>query len=134
MSHAAADERAHLELPRQFVTAWLHIMSALMYCLKHESWRNRPHVGEAHILISEGMDTIIKSNAGRSLLESAAILPMEVLSLISAKLLMDQVGKADDISETYSQYLNSLVCLLCDVMSSMLTRVIGCGYHHEAVR
>lgn len=110
VSDANVEERAKIELPPQFITAWLHAMTAMMYCMDG-SPRYHQHAARVKYLILKGMDTIVEGMSGKDLLDKAAVLPMEVLSLIAMNLLADQVGKADDICETYSQYLNSLVCL-----------------------
>ena len=108
MSHADAEERANVELPKEFVSAWLYLVMAMIYSTSNDGpWRNR--IIRATTLISSGMQKIIKGLSDVNLLEKATVLPLEVLSLLTLGLLQDQVGTSDDICETYSQYLNSLV-------------------------
>ena len=64
---------------------------------------------KAKMLILDGMRKVIQSISSTNLLDRAAVLPMDVMSLITMELLQDQVGKADDIADTYSQFLSSLV-------------------------
>ncbi|CAM1507046.1 Fc.00g066870.m01.CDS01 [Cosmosporella sp. VM-42] len=107
MSHADVEERANVELPKEFVNAWLYLVMAMIYSASNEGpWRNR--IIRATTLVSQGMRKIIKGLSDVNLLEKATVLPLEVLSLLTLGLLQDQVGKSDDICETYSQYLNSL--------------------------
>ncbi|KAK5990918.1 hypothetical protein PT974_09193 [Cladobotryum mycophilum] len=106
MSHAGKIERERLELPREFVTAWLHVVSGMIAASHMRYWDN--HIMKANSLICDGMDKIMQSISTEDIVDKAAMLPMEVVSLISLNLLQDKVGKFDDISGTYSQYLNSL--------------------------
>lgn len=107
MSYADEKERENVDLPREFVTAWLHVVSGMIATTEGVGiWL--VHLSKARALIGDGMQRIIQGLSSQSLLDSAAVLPMEVMSLIAMQLLQDQVGKADDIADTYSQFLSSL--------------------------
>ncbi|PNY27290.1 Uncharacterized protein TCAP_02785 [Tolypocladium capitatum] len=107
LSYAEEKERANVDLPREFVTAWLHVVSGMVATSGAVGiWR--VHLSKAESLIGDGMQRIIQGMSSWSLLDSAAVLPMEVMFLVAMELLRDQVGKADDIADTYSQFLNSL--------------------------
>lgn len=110
VSHANVEEQATIDLPREFVTAWLHIMTALMYCVDGDM-RAYNHAAKADDTISRAARAVINEISYKDLLDKAAVLPLDVFSLVSMELLSDQVGKSDDILETYSQYLNMLVCV-----------------------
>jgi len=108
VSNASTKERSEIEMPREFVTAWLHIASGIIGTRdKSGSWFG--HMTKAKMLILDGMRKVIQSISSTNLLDRAAVLPMDVMSLITMELLQDQVGKADDIADTYSQFLSSLV-------------------------
>lgn len=108
MSYANEKERATIDLPRQFITAWLHIVSGLISALdRGNAWL--AHVSKAKVLMMDGMNRIVQGISSRNLLDDSAVLPLEVLSLFSLNLLHDQVGKAEDIMDTYAQYLTLLV-------------------------
>ncbi|KFG86985.1 putative Mg2+ transporter [Metarhizium anisopliae] len=107
MSYADEKERATIDLPRQFITAWLHIVSGLISALdRGNAWL--AHVSKAKVLMMDGMNRIVQGISSRNLLDDSAVLPLEVLSLFSLNLLHDQVGKAEDIMDTYAQYLTLL--------------------------
>ncbi|KAJ6782861.1 hypothetical protein PWT90_09947 [Aphanocladium album] len=108
MSHVPNETRPNLEAPRQFVTAWLHIVSGLVLC------RSRDSAFESHIsiavgrLLHEGMDRMIQALPSHDLLDSVVLQPFEIASLAVLKLMQDRASQPDDINETYSQYLASL--------------------------
>lgn len=58
------------------------------------------------------MRLVVRASSGRSLVDDSAVLPMEIVSLVAAGLLRDWVGGNDDVVDTYSQVLGSLVCFL----------------------
>jgi hypothetical protein len=114
MSFADEKDRASINLPRQFVTSWLHIVSGLIGTYdRGNMWL--AHMSKAKVLVLDGMNRVIQSISSRNLLDESAVLPMEVLSLFSLNLLHDQVGKAEDIMDTYSQYLTLLVSATVDL-------------------
>ncbi|KAK2590919.1 hypothetical protein QQS21_011400 [Conoideocrella luteorostrata] len=104
MSHADEKERDGIELPRQFVTAWLHIVSGLISAYEEsDAWL--AHMFKAKRLILDGMNHTIQAISSNNLLENSAVMPLEIVSLFSLNLLHDQVGKSDDIIDIYAQYL-----------------------------
>lgn len=122
VSYAKGHERANMELPRQFVTAWLHLLSAFVYFNgfigSNADWYS--HLDKVSRLIHEGMQKIIQNISSRNLLDNVEVLPVEVGALVAMELLKDKVGKSDDISETYSDFL-SLLVRICDLTCSFCT-------------
>jgi hypothetical protein len=107
-STANVQEQGRIDVPQQLVTAWLHVLSGLLCAVaRTEGWRI--HLAKAGILISQSLSDIVQDMPSGQLLEKASMLPMEVLSLLTMELLKDKVGKSDDIGDTYSQYLSSIV-------------------------
>ncbi|KAF4448955.1 hypothetical protein FALBO_16728 [Fusarium albosuccineum] len=107
MAHSTEEERAGVELPSEFSTAWLYVVMGMIYgSINDFAWGNR--ISRAKDLVEKGSKKLLQSLSEKSLLDKAAVLPLEVFSLVTLGLLQDQVGKSDDICETYSQYLNSL--------------------------
>ncbi|TQV97268.1 Mg2+ transporter [Cordyceps javanica] len=108
MSHVPDEYRLKLEAPRQFVTAWLHIVSGLVLCRAGDSfWET--HISTASSrLLSEAMDRMVQDLPAHDLLDSVVLQPFEIASLAVLKLLQDRASQPDDINETYSQYLASL--------------------------
>lgn len=108
MSNANDQDLASIDPPRQFVIAWLHVVSGLISTFEHgDTWL--AHMLRAKTLVLDGMSRIMRGISSRSLLDDSVVLPLEIVSLFSLNLLHDQVGKSDDIMETYAQYLALLV-------------------------
>ncbi|KAF4997797.1 hypothetical protein FGRMN_3635 [Fusarium graminum] len=107
ITHSSKEERTDAEPPSEFTKAWLYLTMAMIYGSNDDpKWNTRMY--RAEDLIDRGSKKFIQGLSDRDLLEKAAVLPLEVLSLVTMGLLQDQVGKSDDICDTYSQYLNSL--------------------------
>ncbi|KAF4455091.1 hypothetical protein F53441_2530 [Fusarium austroafricanum] len=107
VTYSSKEERAEVDPPSEFSKAWLYITMAIVYASNDDpKWDHR--MRRAEELIGAGSKKLVQGLGENNLLDKAAVLPLEVLSLISIGLLQDQVGKSDDICDTYSQYLNSL--------------------------
>ncbi|KAL7928096.1 hypothetical protein V8C35DRAFT_318940 [Trichoderma chlorosporum] len=106
MSFAAKEDRAAMTLPHELVTAWLHIVFGLIYSTYALDWHG--HMIKAKSLLKEGMQKMIEGISAENLLDKAVMQPTEIMALITLNLLQDDVGKHDDICDTYSLYLNSL--------------------------
>ncbi|KAM3508600.1 hypothetical protein MY10362_001116 [Beauveria mimosiformis] len=108
MSHVPSEYRLKLEAPRQFVTAWLHIVSGLVLCRAGDAlWESHFSIAERRLL-SEGMDIMIQALPTYDLLDSVVLQPFEIACLAVLQLMQDRASQPDDINETYSQYLASL--------------------------
>ncbi|KAM0437708.1 hypothetical protein ACHAPT_002073 [Fusarium lateritium] len=107
MAYSTEEERVGVELPPEFSTAWLYVVMGMIYGSKDDfTWKSR--LSRARDLVEKGSKKVLQGLSDKSLLNRASVLPLEVLSLVTMGLLQDQVGKSDDICDTYSQYLNSL--------------------------
>ncbi|EGR51556.1 uncharacterized protein TRIREDRAFT_45688, partial [Trichoderma reesei QM6a] len=106
MSFSGKEDRATMTLPQELVTAWLHIVFGLIYSTYAPDWYS--HIMKARQLMRDGMQKMIQSISNENLLDKAVMLPTEIMSLITLNLLHDDVGKYDDICDTYSLYLNLL--------------------------
>lgn len=112
MSYVPKEDRLKLEAPRKFVTAWLHLVSGLVLCrgTATRSWES--HITLAvNRLLGEAMDGMIQALPANDLLDSVVLQPFEIVSLAVLKLIQDHASQPEDINETYSQYLASLVRL-----------------------
>jgi hypothetical protein len=69
----------------------------------------RGHFDFATTLIKEGMAEVMQALPGGDLLSKEVILPMDIVSLLSLKLLQDTTGASPNIDRTYSEYLHALV-------------------------
>ncbi|KAI8684106.1 hypothetical protein NCS57_00076100 [Fusarium keratoplasticum] len=107
MAYSTEDDRVGVDLPPEFSTAWLYVVMGMIYGSKDDfTWNSR--INRAKDLVEKGSKKLLQGLSNKSLLDRASVLPLEVLSLVTMGLLQDQVGKSDDICDTYSQYLNSL--------------------------
>jgi hypothetical protein len=133
MSYADGKRRASIDLPRQFVTSWLHLVSGLVSTYDMENtWL--AHFSKAKVLALDGMNQIIQGISTRNILDDSAVLPLEVLSLFALNLLHDQVGKADDIMDTYAQYLTLLVSArVVRASKGLLLTLLGCRNNKPGV-
>lgn len=66
-------------------------------------------MNSAKSLLNTGMKQLVQDLPAGDLVEKMAVMPMDIVALSCVEMLKDQVGKSDDILETYSQYLNFLV-------------------------
>ncbi|KAF9763786.1 hypothetical protein IL306_002999 [Fusarium sp. DS 682] len=107
VTYSSNRERVEVDMPPEFSKAWLYITMAIVYGSNDDPKCNH-RMRRAEELIGTGSKKLVQGLGENSLLQRAAVLPLEVLSLITMGLLQDQVGKSDDICDTYSQYLNSL--------------------------
>lgn len=109
MSYMPKEDRLKLEAPREFVTAWLHIITGLVLCQAQDSgWTMHfTFVGEK--LMRSGMDKMVQTQQTYDLLDSVVLQPADIASLAVLKLNQDRASQAGDINEVYSQYLASLV-------------------------
>lgn len=109
-------------------------MSMVFSSALDSRWQQR--FDRAYLLILRGMEKLLAEMTDGNLLEKAATQPLELFSLMAHCLLQDRVGKSDDICETYSQYLNSLVCIspdrTADVTDTMQENSISSRPSHRA--
>lgn len=101
--YASPEQRRRIRTPRQIITAWLHIVSALV---GPSNWWG--HLGLATSLLSEGLSIMIKELGDADLITRTAVMPADIAALAAISLLGGQIGDSEDITEIYYQYLSSL--------------------------
>ncbi|KAI1142915.1 hypothetical protein F5Y05DRAFT_408368 [Hypoxylon sp. FL0543] len=107
LSHAPASLRTKVEVPDDLVRAWLHLVVALVQAsLNEEAWNENIAVAEA--LMRRGMDEIMDELPTDDLLSRSVVQPMDLVALVSLKLLQDSTGTYSSINGTYSDYLKGL--------------------------
>ena len=104
-------DRTKIQVPDDFVRAWLHLLMGLIYSTQEELlWREHIHNVDSLLLKSmKQMTEAISRDASQGLLNRAVVLPLEIVSMICLNLFKDATNNHHDISETYSQYLKALV-------------------------
>ncbi|KAH6648167.1 hypothetical protein BKA67DRAFT_409341 [Truncatella angustata] len=106
-SHLPADERAKIEVPNSLICAWLHLLLALVQGA-HDGLDWQENFGIADALITKGMGEIMENLSAPNLLQTAAIHPLELISLMSKSLFQDSIGIDQTLSDTYYQYMKRL--------------------------
>lgn len=107
-THAKAQDRPTIKVPDDLIKAWLHLLMGLIYSTAEiDVWSM--HIHNAENLIKTGMRQVVESLPRHALLDSAAVLPMDIVSMACLNLFKDMTGKFSNISETYSEYLKALV-------------------------
>lgn len=107
MSHTPVHLRSKIEVPDGLVRAWLHLVMALVQAsVSDEAWNENMNVAEA--LVRRGMNDIMDELPAEDLLSSSIVQPMELVALVSMKLLQDSTGTYSSIDNTYSDYLKGL--------------------------
>lgn len=108
LAHAHQRDRARVVIPNQFVQAWLHLLMGLIHS-SADGYVWRDHFEFAEGLIRSAMREVVGGLSNMNLLDRAVIGPMELVSMIGLSLFRDLTGNHINISETYSEYLQSLV-------------------------
>jgi hypothetical protein len=100
--------RLSFETPEELSKAWLHSIMSVVYCAKDLTLFN-DQITKAFNLVSKGIKKVVRSLTQKSLLEKSVFMPFEVASLVNSQLLQDITGPHPDITDSYREYLNSLV-------------------------
>lgn len=110
LSHASSSDRATIELPEEFPKAWLHLLMSLTFSIEEENFSKFEEQSLICTqLLEDGMRKVVQSLIRKSLLDYAVFKPWELSSLISFQLLGDIAPQSLDTSDTYFEYLSSLV-------------------------
>ncbi|KAI1174860.1 hypothetical protein F4777DRAFT_368813 [Nemania sp. FL0916] len=107
MSHAPDSNKTGVEIPAQLLQAYIYFVLALVQA-SVDSILHASHMRTASSLLQEGMRTMLKSFSPASLLTYSSILPTEIISLISLRLLNDVTGPYLSISDVYSKWIKDL--------------------------
>ncbi|WQF77574.1 Putative Mg2+ transporter protein, CorA-like/Zinc transport protein ZntB [Colletotrichum destructivum] len=107
LSHAEPTDRLDIDVPQDLIVAWLHLVMGLIYA-SHETHMWEDHLDVADRLVKGGMKQMMERLSSLSLLERSSVLPLELVSLISYRLLANTSGKYAGITDTYSEYLRAL--------------------------
>ncbi len=100
-------------MPNEMTEGWLHLLLGLVNLERKEHAERL--IDNAGQLISQGASEMVKSLSQKSLEESAAILPLEIFSLIGLKLVQGisntQGVQQDDVFQLYRNRLEGIVGL-----------------------
>ena len=105
-SHTETQERAKIEVPKEIVEGWIHLLMGFIYLLTEPDTHYRL-TDDANTLIRAGITTMVRSLSEKSLLESSVVLPL--MSLLSLDLLQDVTKGTQDITAIYFESLHEMV-------------------------
>lgn len=107
-AHAQQAELAGIEPPPELIDVWIHVILALA-TFSQDRRRSRQLMRQAVVGLEQGLQTIIDARAREIQLEHVPALPLDLVSLMTWRLLHDVTGDFPNIYETYSSYLLSIV-------------------------
>lgn len=109
LSHVPLTNRSDVQLPNELTTAWLHLVLALTFCVEDMRLFDS-QMTTCNELIDQGIQKVIFEHISKVELSNYAVfLPFEFASLVAFQLSRDQNGSITDISDTYLEYLKTLV-------------------------
>lgn len=117
--YSDSSSQMNMTIPDDLKNAWLHLTMSLIF-IPYDEVMSETLLLIAQLLIEGGIEEIVKSMFTKSLTENAVILPMELLSLMSLKMLQDSTAGLPDISQTYSAYLESVVSNISEKIEALL--------------
>lgn len=113
--HAEQSDRAKITTPLSLIDAWMHLVLALI-TLPNDRIRSESLIWDAEMLLKRGLQEMIAALPGKSLSKSSIVLPLELVSLMSKRLLKGvapglgpETPRPPDISATYSSSLSGIV-------------------------
>jgi hypothetical protein len=107
-SHARGADRIKIRVSVEFVQAWPHWLMALV-CSLQDIDKSERLINDTTTLLKEGMKLVIQDLSKKPLIDRSVVLPLELVSLISLRLLQDVTPGVLDISKTYSAALEVVV-------------------------
>lgn len=112
LSQASLADRMKINIPGELVKAWLHVVMILVFAAQEsDAWRG--HYRKARRLLEEGSRMLLQGFVKRSLLEDSVVMPQDIASLVSLKLLhgVSNGSAKREIAQTYLEYLSKLVSI-----------------------
>ncbi|KAK3987253.1 hypothetical protein QBC44DRAFT_246283 [Cladorrhinum sp. PSN332] len=108
--HADVKERAKIKTPSLLLDAWVHIVLGLVNRRDEDRMYQLSSTAAGRSgLMYQGMTEMLRALSDQELYDRSMVLPLELVSLISMKLLNDITpGLPGGIRETYSSYLDSI--------------------------
>lgn len=101
-------DRAQINTPMTLVNAWIHVTLALA-TFTTDARRSLELAERARSEINMGMKEIISARSEPLRLQNLAVLPFDLVALLSMKLTKDITPSLPDIYTTYSSYASVLV-------------------------
>lgn len=112
LSQANPTQRSKIQLPWEFATAWLYVLTALVPYSEADYRTEEAFDEQSQIcdrLMNQGMREVTQSITKKSLRDYLVLKPRGLVSLMNLELLGDIAPPQLDITETYLTYLRQLV-------------------------
>lgn len=108
-AHAQDSDRAKIQTPMVLVDAWMHLILALATCLTN-AFRSQELMRKASAELKQGLEAMMDAILGPGTLHKhAVVLPLDLMYLMSMRLLRDVTSGLPDIGDTYWSHLLSIV-------------------------
>ncbi len=107
-AHIEESDRSHISPPPALIDAWVHLTLALV-TFPAKEWRSIELAKKARSDIHTGMAQITAAQTPPLQVNDLAVLPCDLVALMSMKLTKNVTPRLPDISSTYSSYLDSIV-------------------------
>ncbi|KAK4184374.1 hypothetical protein QBC35DRAFT_417078 [Podospora australis] len=104
---AQPSDLTNIRTPGTLINGWMHILLGLVV-LPVDEYRPEKLMAAAYLSCRAGLEEMIDSLSKTPLIDKSVVLPMELLSLISMKLLRDITPGLPNISDTYSSCLDTI--------------------------
>jgi hypothetical protein len=124
LSQMPASERASIQIPEELERAWLHLILSFTFLGKDmQVFDDQMFI--CNNLLEVGMKKVIQGISEVRLSDYAVFPPSEFASLVAFQLLQDVNESTLDISETYLEYLKSLVSFPSPSPDALLVTFTG---------
>ncbi|KAK8005582.1 Mg2+ transporter protein- CorA-like protein [Apiospora arundinis] len=108
-NYIPAEKRHSFRIQDALVHAWMHLLMGLIMSSKDiGNWSE--HLDVCSDLFTEGAKDIISQFSTVDLLEHAVMQPLELVSLLSLKLIQDSTDEKTDLTESYFKEVEDLDC------------------------
>ncbi|KAK8877585.1 hypothetical protein PGQ11_002531 [Apiospora arundinis] len=108
-NHIPAGKRRSFRIQDALVRAWMHLLMGLIMSSKDTgNWSEQLDIYYAQF--RDGAKDIISQFSAIDLVEHAVMQPLELVSLLSLKLIQDSTDKKTDLTESYFKEVEDLEC------------------------
>ncbi|GAB1317897.1 Mg2+ transporter [Madurella fahalii] len=106
-SRLQRQDRVKLAVPKELVQGWIHLLMSVIY-LPRDRDKTEQLIDDGKTLIKNGMSAVVQSLSEQPLLDHSVVMPLELVSMISLRLLQDITLGMPDMYDCYSSHLDAL--------------------------
>lgn len=107
-AQSSSSERLNIQTPRELPTAWIHLLLSLIFTTEDMQLFDEQMM-ICNELLEQGMKKVVGELSAKPLSEYIVFAPFDLALLMSFQLSQGPNGSSLDISESYLEYLKSLV-------------------------